>query len=291
MNPPDPDAARSLFTAHPRRFEGNRYVYPVLSRRSGGISAGVNLNLDKSCNFDCIYCQVDRRERAEKRPLDLDLLAAELDRTLESITSGRIYRATKFRDTPDPLRRLRDIAISGDGEPTLCPRFEAAVKVCVEVRDRRGLSDVSLVLITNAALFDRPRVRRGLQTLDAAGGEIWAKLDAGTEAHYRAVARSAVAFRQILDNLVEVARVRPIVIQSLFMHIDGRPPSVAEQEAYCGRLNEITAAGGRIKLVQIHTIARPPAESRATPLTPPEVDAVAERVRQTTGLPVASFYG
>ena len=45
---------------HPRRFEDFKFVYPVLSRRAHGISIGINTNPDKVCNFDCIYCQVDR---------------------------------------------------------------------------------------------------------------------------------------------------------------------------------------------------------------------------------------
>ena len=61
----------SLFQSHPRKFEANRYVYPVLSRRAGGISIGVNLNLDKICNFHCVYCQVNRGEPGEKEFVEL----------------------------------------------------------------------------------------------------------------------------------------------------------------------------------------------------------------------------
>ncbi len=56
-----------LHTQHERQFADNRFVYPVLSRRSGGISVGVNLNPDKVCNFDCVYCQVNRVSQSETR--------------------------------------------------------------------------------------------------------------------------------------------------------------------------------------------------------------------------------
>ena len=181
--------------------------------------------------------------------------------------------------------------MSGDGEPTAFANFEQVVDVCAEVRRRHGLADVKLVLITNARLFHRPRVRRALETLQANGGEIWAKLDAGTEDYYRLVARSAVPWRQILDNLREAAIAWPIVIQSLFMRIWDRPPPPAELEAYCDRLQEIVAAGGQIKLVQIHTIARKPAEAWVAALGNAEVDAIADLVRRRTGLAVAAFYG
>lgn len=283
--------ARSLFEAHDRSFHANRYVYPVLSRRAGGISIGVNLNRDKSCNFNCIYCQVDRSEPGPKDPVDVGRLADELDRTVELVASGGIYREPKFRQTPESLRRLNDVALSGDGEPTAHPDLKRIVGTCAEVLGRHRVADVKLVLITNASMLHREGVRRALETLDANNGEIWAKLDAGSEAHYRQVARSAVPFHQVLRNLTEAALVRPIVIQSLLMRIFAKPPPQAEQEAYCSRLGEIVNAGGRIKLVQIHTVARTPAESWVAALTRAELEAAAELVRHRTGLAVAAFPG
>jgi len=145
-------------------------------------------------------------------------------------------------------------------------------------------------LITNATLFHKPRVRRALEILDANNGEIWAKLDAGTEDYYRQVDRSAVPWRRVLENLREAARARPIVIQSLFLRMHGLPKPPEELAAYCCRLHEIASAGGRIKLVQLHTIARTPAEPWVAPLAYAEVDAFAAEIREQTGLPVAVYY-
>ena len=287
---------RSLFESHPRQFEANRYVYPVLSRRAGGISIGVNLNLGLHCNFNCIYCQVARPAKADRpaqtsEPVDVDRLAVELDWMVEWVVSGRIWQSTRFADTPQDLRRLNDIAFSGDGEPTICPEFDKVVAAAAEIRARRRLHDLKLILITNATLLDRPHVQRGLQIMDNGGGEIWAKLDAGTEEYYHRIARTNVPFGRILDNLLQAAKTRPIVIQSLFMQIDGLPIPEAEQEAYCRRLREIIAAGGKIKLVQIHTVARVPAESWVSALSNEQVDALAQRVRKETGLAVRASYG
>src|SRR5690349_1293057 len=99
----------SLHTQHPRRFEDNRFVYPVLSRRSGGISIGVNLNPDKVCNFDCIYCQVDRRTTSETRFVAMEQLLEELEHTLQLVASGELFEHGKFKETPAELRRLNDI--------------------------------------------------------------------------------------------------------------------------------------------------------------------------------------
>ncbi len=284
-------SARPLYQVHGRSFRGNRYVYPVLSRRAGGISIGVNLNREKSCNFRCVYCQVDRTEPGRQEPIEPQRLADELDQTIELVVSGRIYQESKFCQTPPRLRRLNDVALSGDGEPTIHPDFARAVDTCAEVLRLRQLDDIKLVLITNASMFHRPQVRRGLEVLDASHGEIWAKLDAGSAAYFRQVARSAVPFQQILDNLRQAALRRPIVIQSLWMRIRQAAPPLAEQEAYCQRLSEILAAGGQIKLVQIHTIARRPAESWVTALNDDELEATADLVRRRTGLSVATFPG
>src|SRR5688500_14609174 len=96
----------TLHTQHPRRFEENRFVYPVLSRRSAGISIGVNLNPDKICNFDCIYCQVDRREQSDTRFVETAQLLEELEETLKLAASCELYEHPKYKDTQSKFRRL-----------------------------------------------------------------------------------------------------------------------------------------------------------------------------------------
>jgi wyosine [tRNA(Phe)-imidazoG37] synthetase (radical SAM superfamily) len=282
-----------LFQSHSRNFEDNRFVYAVVSRRSGGVSIGVNLNPDKYCNFDCVYCQVDRTVPGSQvlRKLDLPQLREELDEMVELATGGGLFESPRFSTTPREYRRLNDIAMSGDGEPTVSPIFDEVVQLCADVRAAHDLEDVKLVLITNATILQQPRVAKALEIFDANNGEIWGKLDAGTEDYYQLVDRTEVKLAEVMENLIVTARKRPIVIQSLFMRLNSEPPPPSEQDAYCDRLNEIVAAGGRIKHVQIHTIARPPAESFATPLENAEVDALAEVVRCRTGLQVDAFYG
>jgi wyosine [tRNA(Phe)-imidazoG37] synthetase (radical SAM superfamily) len=285
-----------LHTDHARLFEQNRFVYPVLSRRSGGISIGVNLNPDKICNFDCIYCQVDRTRQSETQFVAMDGLLDELRATLDLVSSGAIYETEKFRSVPMRLRRLNDIAFSGDGEPTTYKNFDEIIQACAEVKnDAAGrwasVIDTKMVLITNASMFHRPHVQRGLEILDRNNGEIWAKLEAGTEAYYQLVDRTPIPFRQILDNITTAAKVRPLVIQALFMRVNGEPPSPTELEAFCDRLNEIMAAGGKLKLVQVYTVARRPTESYVTPLADDEVDAIVDLVTQRTGLSAAEYYG
>ena len=281
----------TLHTQHSRRFEENRFVYPVLSRRSEGISIGVNLNPDKVCNFDCIYCQVDRTTQSETRFVGTAQLLEELEETLKLAASGELFEHPKFKDTPPPFRRLNDIAFSGDGEPTTYRNFDEIIGACADLKRRLGLDAVKMVLITNASMFHRPHVQRGLEILDQNNGEIWAKLEAGTEAYFQLVDRTPIPFQQILDNITAAARLRPLVIQALFMRVNGQPPSGAELSAFCDRLNEITAAGGKLKLVQVYTVARRPAESYVAPLTDAEVDSIVNLVQQRTGLAAKAFYG
>ena len=279
-----------LHTLHSRHYRDNRFVYPVLSRRSKGISLGVNLNPDKVCNFDCIYCQVDRRSEAETDFVDLQQVLDELRQLLLIASNGQLYQEEPFCNVPPPLRRLNDIAFSGDGEPTTYRNFDEIIAQVARLKDELGMDSTKLVLITNASMFQRPVVQRGLELLDQHQGEIWAKLDAGTADYYHLIDRTKIPFQQILDNIAAAAKLRPLVIQSLFMRVSGEPPTAAEIEAYCTRLNEILAQGGKLSLVQIYTVSRRPAESHVTSLTDAEVDAITSRVSMATGLPVEAYY-
>ena len=280
-----------LFQQHSRNFEQNRFVYPVISRRSGGVSIGVNLNPDKVCNFDCIYCQVDRTRQSETRFVETDALLTELRGVLELVVSGDLFELQRFSETPPSMRRLNDIAFSGDGEPTTFRNFDEIIQACAEVRQDVGATESKMVLITKASMFHRPHVQNGLEILDRNCGEIWAKLDAGTEEYFQIIDRTKFTLKHVMGNLVLAAKLRPIVIQSLWMRVDDEPPTIDELEAYSDRLNEIVSAGGEIKLVQIYTVARQPAESYVSPLTNDEVDFWVNEVRRRTRLNVAGFYG
>jgi len=288
---PTPPAILDPHTDHPRTYESNKFVYPVLSRRSRGISVGVNLNPDKVCNFDCIYCQVDRRSAAVTTFVETGRLVDEIGRTLDLVTSGHLFDDPKFAGVPGELRRLNDIAFSGDGEPTTYRNIDEIVADVARVKADRGLDTVKMVLITNASMFHRDPVKRALATLDANNGEVWAKLDAGTSDYYRRIDRTTIPFDRILRNLRDAAQVRPLMIQSLFMRVDGIGPSSEEIVAFCDRLSEVLAAGGSIKGVQVYTVARPPAEGFVSALPPAEVDAIAEAVKARVGVPVEAYYG
>ena len=276
---------------HSRRFEEFKYVYPVLSRRSHGISIGLNVNPDKACNFDCIYCQVDRTTESAVKKFDLVVAEQELREMLEMVRSGEIAQHPPFNSVPRELIRLNDIALSGDAAPTTLPNFSETIQMIARVKP----PEAKIVLITDAGGLDRPDVKRGLEIMDANNGEVWAKLDAGTEDYFKLINRTKIPFARILKNISKAAKVRPIVIQSLFLKIRGVGPSDTEITAFCQRVRDI----GNINLVQVYTVARKamtmvdgvPAWQFVTALSNEEVDTIAARVKNEAGVKAESFYG
>lgn len=289
--PTDREAMLQQFKNHPRHWRSNFYVYPVISRRSGGLSIGVNLNPDKACNFDCVYCQVDRTKPPRVRNVDLARLGDELQGMITDAVSGVLFQDDSFVHIPDAMRRISDIAFSGDGEPTTCKQFRECVQLAADLKRDAGLSDTRLVLITDACYLTKPSVVEALVILDENQGQVWAKLDAGTESYYRRVNRPNYPLAHVMENIIATAIMRPVVIQSLFMRLHGESPSSAELSAYVDRLKDIVAGGGAVEYVQVYTIARDPAEAFVTALTDNEVDAIVTRVETETGLRAEAYYG
>lgn len=289
MSSPSIQSSWAVVQDHSRVFRDLIFVYPVISRRSQGLSIGINLNPDKRCNFDCVYCEVDRKTPGRADRVDVAQLRDELRWLIRFAREGGLAQQPKFCEVPELTRVVRDIAFSGDGEPTLIPNFSECVQTAIEVRQEFGLDQSKLVLITDSAGLDKLDVRKGLAVMAAHRFEFWCKLDAGTEEYYRTINRSLVRLDRILSNITRTAKEWPIIIQSLFLKWQGEPMSPAELEAYCGRLRDIVAAGGVIREVHAYTIARPTPEAAATRLSPEELEAMAATIRSWTGLAV-SFY-
>ena len=278
-----------LFSDHSRNWYDNVYVYPVISRRSEGLSIGINLNPDKVCNFNCIYCQVDRSIPSTVHRVDLERLGDELDAMIRLAASGELFRGGPLAMTPPSLRTMRDIAFSGDGEPTASPVFLEAVQLAARLRKDHALDTVRLRVITDAAFLGKQRVKEALSILHANNGEIWAKLDAGTEEYFRIVNRAHVPLAGILENILQTARKWPVVIQSLWMKIHDRQLPEKEVDAFACRLKEIVEGGGKLQLIQIYTVARLTAENYVTALEERQLEEIAHRVRAVVPVPVRIY--
>ena len=272
----------------PRDFLGNRFVYLYVSSRTGGLAIGVNMNPDGLCDFNCAYCEVDRAKLPRDATLELDRLAEELRATLDFVHSDRLQTRTCFGALPPELRRLRQVTLTGDGEPTLSPVFCGAVETVLHLRAVCRLPFFKLVLVTNCSALDQPHVQQGLQQFTR-NDEIWVKLDVGTQAGFTRVNRAPDTLERILRNILLVARERPVVIQTMLARINGENLSATEVLEYIARLRELRDAGARISSVQIYSANRPTPNADCQHLPLKTLSDIAQQVRAATGLKVAVF--
>ena len=246
---------------HSRDSAGLRYVYPVVSRRAGGVSVGINLNVNNACNWACIYCQVPGLTRGGPPAVDLDLLEAELRGLLGEIVLGDYLQ----QHVPEGARRLVDVAFSGNGEPTAAREFEAAVgRVVAVLAELLPGGGLPLRLISNGSLLHRPEVQRGIVQLGACGGEVWFKLDRASPAGVRAVNGVRQRPERALEALSLCATLAPTWVQTCYFALDGALPSCEEQRAY---LTALSSVRDKIKGVHLYGVARPSMQPGAARLT------------------------
>ncbi len=270
---------------HDRDVFGLKYVYPVVSRRAGGVSVGINLNPNNACNWACVYCQVPNLTRGNAPPIDLGQLRAELRLMLQAIVHGSFLQD----HVPEAARRLNDIAFSGNGEPTSASCFADAVELVGAVLREFGLQEqIKLVLISNGSLIGKPAVQDGLRRLAALGGEIWFKLDRGSAADMAAVNQVHLAPAAVLRNLLQAAQLCPTWVQSCFFAWDGAVPAADSVAAYLQLLADAVNAGAGLRGVLLYGLARPSLQPQAPHLSPAPLEwmqALAEKI-QALGLQV-----
>jgi wyosine [tRNA(Phe)-imidazoG37] synthetase (radical SAM superfamily) len=186
------------------------------------------------------------------------------------------------------LLKLKHVALSGDGEPTISPNFLDAIEMVVHVRARGIHPFYKIVLLTNGSGLDSPDVQTGLKLLTPRD-EVWAKLDVGSQRLLDVVNRTPVPLEKILDNILLIARRRPVIIQSLFCQINGVVPTMQDIEEYAWRLRLLKEAGAQIPLVQIYSATRPIAHSEVRHLPLKSLSDIAESVRRIAGLNAEPF--
>ncbi|MHB1214853.1 MAG: radical SAM protein [Thiobacillus sp.] len=270
---------------HDRDSAGMTYVYPVVSRRAGGVSVGVNLNPNNACNWACVYCQVPELQRGTAPEIDLAQLETELRAMLGDIVHGDFMQTR----VPEGVRRLNDIALSGNGEPTSARAFPHVVELIGRVMaDFDLIGKIKLVLITNGSLADRPRVREGLAKMAALNGEVWFKFDSATAAGMRALNQTRISPDTQFERLAVAARLCPTWLQTCVFAVDGKPPSDLETTAYLAAIARIQQQQIPLQGVLLYGLARPSMQPQARRLSalPAEwLERFAEQIR-AAGLPV-----
>jgi len=273
----------------PRDFLENRFVYVVISPRARGLSVGVNMNPDRRCNFDCVYCEVNRQAPVRETALDTGVMAQELQATLQMVHAGGLHARTAYCTLPEELLKLRHVALSGDGEPTLSPQFGEAVEAVVHLRALGHFPFFKLVLITNGTGLHQEGVRQGLAQFTR-NDEIWIKLDGGTTEYINKVNRpQEPCLDRLMNNILELGRQRPVVIQSLFPQVNREEPSPREIGEFAQRLLELKNGGAQISLVQIYSATRPTPHSECGHLSLRSLSRIAQFVRERTALNVEVF--
>ncbi|MCX7173412.1 MAG: radical SAM protein [Proteobacteria bacterium] len=244
-------------TDHSRESASRTYVYPVVSRRAGGVSIGINLNPNNACNWRCIYCQVPDLTRGTAPSIDLALLENELRTMLEELQHGDFMA----RRVPEDARRIEDVAFSGNGEPTSSPEFLQAIDVVTRCMAESGLlGRIKLRLITNGSLVDRPTVRQGIAKLRLANGEVWFKLDAGSRKRIALINNVDLDPLGVLRRLRDCGELCPTWVQSCFFALDGFAPNETEILAWLDILGQ---AKERLDGVHLYGLARPSLQPEA----------------------------
>ncbi len=249
---------------HDRESAGLTYVYPVVSRRAGGVSLGINLNPNNACNWRCVYCQVPGLVFGNAPPIDALKLERELRSMLERIVRGDFLA----KHAPEGARELKDVAFSGNGEPTSAKEFpEIVARVGRVLAEFELLNKIPIVLITNGSLVHQEHVRRGIQTLATLGGVVWFKLDSATDRGQRAMNDAKLGPAHTRKNLEIAARACPTWIQTMMLARNGETPSVGEQEAYLDFVSALVRDRVPVKGVLLYGLARPSHQPEAKELS------------------------
>lgn len=255
-------ARRPLTTKdHAPDLVGMTYVYPVVSRRAGGVSIGVNLNPNNACNWRCAYCQVEGLVLGAGPRIDIRRLRTELTAMLRDVVAGDFLA----RHAPEGARELKDVAFAGNGEPTTSPDFGAAIDVAAEVLASFDLlGKLPIVLITNGTQVKKADVAEALVRLAKAGGEVWFKLDSATAEGMRRINQAPGDPAAHLDKLRAAARLCPTKIQTCLVAWDGEPPSAIEQDAYLEALRDLVRDTVPIRGILLYSVARTSKQPEAT---------------------------
>ena len=266
-------------TDHNRDSAGLRYVYPVVSRRAGGVSVGINLNTNNACNWRCIYCQVPDLKLGTAPPVDLALLERELRSFLHELQHGDFMQ----RRVPEGTRRINDIALSGNGEPTSAGEFAEVIELIGKLKQELALpTNLKLILITNGSLIYRENVQHGLRRMAQLNGEVWFKLDRASEAGMQSSNNTGTSMSKVRGNLATAIALCPTWLQTCWFALDDAAPSQAEEDSYLDFLAGLLRDGIRPQGVLLYGPARlslQPEAPRLAALTAQQIGTFAARIR------------
>ena len=267
---------------HSRELSGLKYIYSVISRRAGGLSIGVNLNVNNACNWQCIYCEIPNLTRGSPPPIELNLLEEELRFFLHEIIHGDYMEKNVSAED----RHLKDIAFSGNGEPTSAEEFPEVILIVKKILEEFNLlHKIKIRLITNGSLMHKTSVIKGVEMLKEMNGEVWFKVDFATEESIKTINQVNLKAHQILERLRNSINVCPTFIQTCIFTIDGKGPSEKDVDAYLQLVGEVKTD---IQGVHLYGLARPSLQPQAKSLGRISDEALEDIAKKLRNLNIAT---
>ena len=239
---------------------------PVNSRRLG-LSQGIDLLPPKTCNFNCIYCEINRApqlscERGEHVPTEIIL--AEIDELL----------ADESR-----VRDLDVFTITASGEPTL------HTGIGTIIRHIKHNTDKPVAILTNGSQLYLKEVQEDLMAADV----VIPSLDAARPESFRRVNRPAKCsedLETIIGGIADFSRkfTGETWLEVLLVeNINDSPEDIVALQKAIARI--------RPTRVQLNTVARPPFEAFAKPLTRKRMEEVKGEIEKEYDRPVDILAG
>ena len=267
---------------HSRELSGLKYIYSVISRRAGGLSIGVNLNVNNACNWQCIYCEIPNLTRGSPPPIELNLLEEELRFFLHEIIHGDYMEKNVSAED----RHLKDIAFSGNGEPTSAEEFPEVILIVKKILEEFNLlHKIKIRLITNGSLMHKTSVIKGVEMLKEMNGEVWFKVDSATEESIKTINQVNLKAHQILERLRNSINVCPTFMQTCIFTIDGKGPSEKDVDAYLQLVGEVKTD---IQGVHLYGLARPSLQPQAKSLGRISDEALEDIAKKLRNLNIAT---
>ena len=209
-----------------------KYIFGPVNSRRFGLSLGVDLSPQKkSCNFDCLYCELDAAKPTDRieNPPKVEEIVAEVQEALEKYP------------------QLEVITITANGEPTLYPHLDELVERLNAIKNGK-----KLLILSNASTITDPHIRHTLAKIDI----VKLSLDCATPRCFKRLDRPlrGIDIAQIAAGMEEFRKRFDGLLVIEILVVAGLNDKPEEFEA----LNELLQ---RIKpdRVDIGTIDRPPA--------------------------------
>ena len=270
-------------TNHDRDIFKGKYIYPVVSRRAGGLSLGINLNTNNACNWQCIYCEVPNLVRGKPEPINLQELESELDYWLDQIINKSfLSQYTKSKT------EFKDIAFSGNGEPTASKQFKDVISILIKKIDEYKLDRIIIRLITNGSYMAKPETQEALSLLSNLKREIWFKIDQTNKDGVKIINQVSLSISSVKKNLEAAIKSNPTVIQTCLFKLNGKLPSSESLEAY---INFIKPYRYKIKGIHLYSLARASEQTNKvelTRLTESELEVIADEIK-VLSIPIQIF--